>query len=121
MSPKTNALDIKKDIEYAIIRGEYNGNYKMPSINDIMELYQCCKGTAVKVIDLMEDEGTIIKKKGIGCFLIPQKNIELVNKYKSKSKDELYTDLVRFKEIGLSKTAVSEMFGKILDDIYRDN
>lgn len=119
MSPKINALDIKRDIEYSIIRGKYNKNYKLPSINNIIEMYHCSKGTAVKVIDMMEAEGIIVKKKGIGCFLVPQKNVELFNKYKSKAMDELFKKMVSFKELGLDKESVYEMVIKVLYEIYK--
>lgn len=117
MNNLTKCLDIKKDIEYSIMRGEYNNN-KLPSITNMMEDYNCSRGTAVKVIDMLEKEGIVTRKQGVGCFLIPHKNVYLINKHKSKSAEELYRTLVEFKDIGIDKETVDIIYNNAMERLY---
>lgn len=71
-SPNNNIwLAVKSDIEAKIITGKYAVGHKIPTIVELMEQYNIGKTTAQKIINALYNDGIIVKKVGIGCFVKP--------------------------------------------------
>ena len=82
-SPNVNLwLDVKKDIESKIVTEEYTAGSKIPTIVELCEQYNIGKTTAQKVINTLYDEGIIVKKVGIGCFVKPYIKEKLLERHR---------------------------------------
>ena len=67
---------VKADIEARIIRGEYKSGDLVPSITSMTEKYQIGRTTAQKILNSLCDEGIIVKRVGIGCFVAPKTSVK---------------------------------------------
>ncbi len=111
-------LEIKKQLELAIIRGTYKSAEKFPSINEIKEIYSCGNSTAQKVLTVMHKEGTITKQKGIGYFVKPFVQKALLEKYMEEWKLQLIQDINEAKMLNISRKNLVEIIEEQLISIY---
>lgn len=110
-------LEIKRQLELAIIRGTYKSAEKFPSINEITEIYSCGNSTAQKVLTAMHKEGTITKQKGIGYFVKPFVQKALLEKYTVNLRLQLIHIVDEAKMLNLNRDnlvkIIDEQFGSI--------
>lgn len=92
---------VKKDIEFKIINGEYIAGEKIPPIREIAEKYNIGISTAQKVVDALEKDNIIYKKKGIGFFVRPYIKKILLKKQKIKLQKQLIEIIKEAKKIGI--------------------
>lgn len=78
------AKQIKKDIEFKIIVGEYQAGQRIPSIRDMSKLYPISVPAAQSVLLQMSAEKTIVLDLGIGYKVSSQAAKELLNKYEKE-------------------------------------
>ncbi|MGL5428347.1 MAG: GntR family transcriptional regulator, partial [Cetobacterium sp.] len=62
-------LKIYEDLKNKIEKNEYPENSKLPSIRQLALKYKLNNITIMKAFTLLEKEGYIIKKRGIGIFV----------------------------------------------------
>lgn len=65
-------IQIKNEIEYNILN-TLNANERIPSEHTLMETYGVSRTTIRKAIDILEQEGLVYKKHGIGTFVSEEK------------------------------------------------
>ena len=63
--------EVKADIEYKIITGEYAAGERIPPIRKISKDYNIGQSTAQKVLNTLYQEGIIESKRGVGFFVSP--------------------------------------------------
>jgi len=103
-SPNANLwLDVKRDIEAKIITGKYAAGYKIPTIMELAEQYNIGKTTAQKVIGGLFDDGTIIKKVGMGCFVKPFIKEKLLALHKKELKAHMISVIEEACLLGLDR------------------
>lgn len=66
---KSIYLQIAESIEDDILRGILHEEEQLPSTNQLAALLKINPATAGKGINLLVDEGTVYKKRGIGMFV----------------------------------------------------
>ena len=108
-------LQIKEEIENAIITNTLKENEAIPSIRTLAQQYRLNPQTISNAINELMNEGVIYKKRGIGMFVGRGAQRRLKQK---KSKEFRNTDLkkviMKSKSLGISKVELK----KILDTIY---
>lgn len=116
--PNTIWIDIKKQIEFAIINGTYKSADKMPSITEVAELYDCGKSTAQKVLEEMFNEGYITKQKGVGYFVKPFVRDKLIDKYMKIWEQDLSHSISDAKLLNVNIETLEKFFADKVSAIY---
>lgn len=110
-------LQIKEEIENAIIADSLKENEAIPSIRSLAQQYRLNPQTISNAINELMNEGVIYKKRGIGMFVGKGAQKKLKQK---KSKEFRNTDLkkviMKSRSLGITKTELK----KILDAIYEE-
>ena len=110
-------LQIKEEIENAIITDSLKENEAIPSIRSLAQQYRLNPQTISNAINELMNEGVIYKKRGIGMFVGKGAQKKLKQK---KSKEFRNSDLkkviIKSKSLGISKVELK----KILDAIYEE-
>lgn len=60
---------IANDVRKKILDGVYKANDQLPFEKDMCETYEVSKMTVKKALDILVDEGLIIKRRGAGTFV----------------------------------------------------
>ena len=119
-SPNANLwLFVKRDIEAKIITGEYEAGQKIPTIVELVEQYNIGKTTAQKIINALYDEGTIIKKVGIGCFVKPFVKEKLSEQHSKELKQQALNIVEEACLLGFNKEYVMKLIEEMWDTISR--
>lgn len=110
-------LVVKRDIETKVITGEYEAGSKIPTIVELVDKYGIGKTTAQKIINALYDEGTIVKKVKLGCFVKPFVKDRLYEQHKKelgKQIDEVVGEALL---LGINRDCVLKLFNKTWDKI----
>lgn len=70
-SEKPIFQQIAEGIEDAILTGAFPEESQIPSITEFSVRYTINPATALKGINLLAEEGTVYKKRGVGMFVSP--------------------------------------------------
>lgn len=109
-TPNTNLwLAVKMDIEAKIITGEYAAGTKIPTIVELIEQYGIGKTTAQKIITALDDEGVIVKKVGIGCFVKPFVKERLYEQHEQILKTQISNIVAEAALLQLSESHITEL------------
>ncbi|HML49562.1 MAG TPA: GntR family transcriptional regulator [Clostridia bacterium] len=103
-------LQLKERLEEAILAGIYEDETQLPSITELSVKLQINPATALKAINLLVEENTAYKKRGVGMFVAQGATERL----KDKRRDEFYeayvVRLVREAErLGLTREDLIKM------------
>ncbi|MCL2610809.1 MAG: GntR family transcriptional regulator [Defluviitaleaceae bacterium] len=109
-------VQIATDIKQKILSGFLKENEKLPSIREHSISYSVTVLTVQRAIALLENEGIIKTKKGIGSFVEigtgeKLKNIMVI--------EEIKNFIASLIKMGLSKDEISELIKEALNDIYK--
>ena len=85
---KSIYIQIKEMIENNILRDILLEEERVPSTNELAKLYAINPATAGKGINLLVDEGTLYKKRGIGMFVAAGAKQRIM----AKRKENFYDD-----------------------------
>lgn len=108
-------IEIKKNIEIKIIKGEYKAGQQIPTIIEIAEKYNIGKSTAAKILDRLSNDGTIIKKVGIGSFVKPFVREQLLEKHKRYFNEETENLIKKALVLDIDKKYVIDKIEKTWD------
>ena len=59
-------------IRQRITSGELRPNLPIPGLTGLVQEFGIARGTAAKVLELLESEGLVRKVRGKGTFVVPQ-------------------------------------------------
>lgn len=80
---------IAYELKQKISRGEYKSGMLMPSEKELQELFAISRTTIRRAIDLLVEEGLVIRKNGVGLYvrpkITPQNILEMTGVMKSSS------------------------------------
>lgn len=101
----------------AILTGAFPEEGQIPSITEISVRYKINPATALKGIDILVDDGTVYKKRGIGMFVSNGAREKLLKKRREEFYESFIPGLVtEAKRLGLSPEDIRKMiergFGK---------
>lgn len=102
-------LAVKRNIETKIITGEYEAGDKIPTIVELVEQYHIGKTTAQKIINVLYEEGTIVKKVGIGCFVKPFTRERLLRQHEKELEKQIKDVISEAHLLGFDKEHVIEI------------
>ena len=107
---KSIYLQIKEMIERDILRDILLEEERVPSTNELAQLYAINPATAAKGVNLLVDEGILYKKRGIGMFVAAGAK-EAIRK---KRREHFFEDYVKAMlaeaaNLGISKEELIEM------------
>lgn len=109
-------LAVKSDIERGIISGKYAAGTKIPTIDELTVEYGICRTTAQKVIKTLVEEGTIISKVGIGCFVKPYIRDKLIAGQEREISEAFQNAVMRGLRFGLTENQMCELVYKIASE-----
>jgi DNA-binding transcriptional regulator YhcF (GntR family) len=103
-------LQIKESIEEDILNGKLAPNEQIPSINQLVSFYNINPVTVLKGINLLVDEGTIYKKRGIGMYVSPEAPHKLKERFSQTFFQEHIEPLTQLaKPLGFTLPEIHEM------------
>jgi DNA-binding transcriptional regulator YhcF (GntR family) len=108
-------LQIKEEIENAVISNALKEDEIVPSIRTLAQQYRLNPQTISNAVSELLNEGLLYKKRGIGMFV--QKGArKILRKRKSEEfrKNDLKKIILKGKSLGISKQELME----ILESIY---
>ena len=91
---KSIYIQIKEMIENDILRNILLEEERVPSTNELAKLYAINPATAAKGINLLVDEGTLYKKRGIGMFVAEGAKTRIMEKRKKNFYDDFVKSLM---------------------------
>lgn len=107
---KSIYLQIAESIEDDILRGGIEEESQIPSTNQMAVLYKINPATAAKGINILVDEGTVYKKRGIGMFVAQGAKNEIKKKRKNSFYNNYIASLIEeANKIGISRDELIEM------------
>lgn len=74
--------DVKTDIESKILNGTFSAGKRIPSIRKISEDYGVGQSTAQKILNVLEQEGIVESRRGVGYFVMPYIRERLISERK---------------------------------------
>ena len=118
---KSIYIQIKEMIENNILRDILLEEERVPSTNELAKLYAINPATAGKGINLLVDEGTLYKKRGIGMFVAAGAKQRIM----AKRKEHFYDDYVRSlmaeaKSLGITKHELIAMIQHSKEGGWKD-
>ena len=107
---KSIYIQISEMIENDILRDIIMEEERVPSTNELAKLYTINPATAAKGVNILVDNGTLYKKRGIGMFVSSGAKEAI----KKRRKDEFYDNYVKTlieeaKGLGISKEELLTM------------
>lgn len=116
--PNTLWLTIQRKLEVDIINGKYKSAEKVPSINELAEIYGIGQSTAKKVLENMFQEGTITKQRGVGYFVKPFTRDKLKEKHMKELEDGLNKYIYIAKQLEIPEDVLKVILSKKIKGIY---
>jgi len=107
---KSIYIQISEMIENDILRDIIMEEERVPSTNELAKLYTINPATAAKGVNILVDNGTLYKKRGIGMFV----SSGAKDAIKKRRKDEFYDNYVKTlieeaKGLGITKEELLTM------------
>ena len=110
-------LQIKEEIENAILTNTIREEDKVPSIRELAQQYRLNPQTISNAVSELISEGILYKKRGIGMFVEKGAQKKLKKKKNNEFRNSDLKKLVlKSKSLGITKTELL----KILDLIYEE-
>ena len=110
-------LQIKEEIENAIITNSLKEEEAIPSIRTLAQQYRLNPQTISNAVSELMTEGVIFKKRGIGMFVEKGAQTKLKQKKNTKfHQNDLLKLVQRSKSLGITKTELI----KAINTLYKD-
>jgi DNA-binding transcriptional regulator YhcF (GntR family) len=110
-------LQIKEEIENAILTNTILEEDKVPSIRELAQQYRLNPQTISNAVSELMNEGILYKKRGIGMFVEKGAQKKLKKKKDSEFRNsDLKKLVIKSRSLGITKTELI----KILDSIYEE-
>lgn len=113
--PNTVWEIIRNQIEIDIISNVYKTGEKIPSTNDFAKKYNVSVNTAGKALDFLKNENIIMKRKGIGFFVLPYAKQKIVKLLKEDFEGKVYNTVSMAKILGYDKEEIISFVSVLWD------
>ncbi|MEG2770154.1 MAG: GntR family transcriptional regulator [Oscillospiraceae bacterium] len=106
-------LQIRNVITDGILRDIFCEETRVPSTNELAEMYKINPATAAKGINLLVDEGILYKKRGVGMFVATGAKTQIITKRKEQFFDSFVKNMVNeAKNLNIARDELVEMIDK---------
>lgn len=106
-------LQIKEAIEEDILNGRLAPDEQIPSNSQLVSYYNINPVTVLKGINLLVDEGTVYKKRGLGMFVSPDAPEKLKKRFSRAFFQEQVEPLITLaKPLGFTLQEIHEMIDR---------
>lgn len=112
---ETAWLNVKHDIELKIINGDFSAGGRVPPIRKVASDYNISIATAAKVLENLNRDGTLYKKRGVGYFVEPYIKEKLCTEHKKNLERILIYAFDYAKLIGVDLMVVISQMHKVKD------
>ncbi len=113
---KSIYIQIKEMIENDILRNILLEEERVPSTNELAKLFAINPATAAKGVNLLVDEGTLYKKRGIGMFVTEGAKKTIMDKRKKHFYDDYVKSLLaEAGSLGITKDELIKMIQESKD------
>jgi DNA-binding transcriptional regulator YhcF (GntR family) len=106
-------FQIANDIKEKVIREQIKENHKLPSVREYCAIYEVTSLTMQRALQLLEAEGIIRTKKGVGSFIAEGSRSGLQDQMIQEQVKEFIN---RMKNMGLSKDTIITLIMEELGD-----
>lgn len=113
---KSIYIQISEMIETDILRGILEEEERVPSTNELAQIYTINPATAAKGVNILVDEGILYKKRGIGMFVSEGAKKMILAKRKGAFYENYVKGLIEeAKSLGISKEELISMIKEMND------
>jgi DNA-binding transcriptional regulator YhcF (GntR family) len=106
-------VQIAEQIENEILAGTLTEEHQVPSTNEFAAFHRINPATAGKGVNLLVDEGTLYKKRGIGMFVSPGARERIIERRKNRFRDEFVAPIVdEAAKLGITPGQLADMIRK---------
>lgn len=110
-------IQIKEQLENAILKEEFKSDDMIPSIRAICQAYRVNPQTALNAVNELVNEKVLFKKRGIGIFVEKKaKDIIYKDKLKKFQNQELQQFVIKAKTLGLEKNDLINVIRNVYDN-----
>lgn len=109
-------IQIKEKLKDDILTGVYEVDELIISTNQIAKIYSVNPATAVKSVSMLQDEGIVYKKRGIGMCVAAHAKEKIMEERKEQFYQRVITHTIQeAKKIGLSKDQLLKVIEEVKD------
>lgn len=112
-------LQIYEQISAQILCGDLPANFMLPSIRKIAKEIEVSIITVKNAYEMLEENGFIYTRAGIGCFVCELHLSELDTKKLQLAKTQLAKDLPYYKDLGLTEKEFLELLDKEVKELWK--
>lgn len=106
-------IQIAEQLENDIIAGALPEETQVPSTNELAAYLRINPATAGKGVNLLVDNGTLYKKRGIGMFVADGARARLVAQRREQFREQYLTPLLTEAEkLGITPAQLAAMIGE---------
>lgn len=116
--------EISKEIENEIISGKYNDTNKLPTVDELIKIFNVSKNTIRSAVDLLVDKGLIYQVQGSGIFIrqISKEGYINISKMNGLTKDfgakDIKNKIISFKTLIADQYIADNMKCKVGTELY---
>ena len=111
-------LQISHAIKRSIALGSLRGGEQIPSVREVAEMLTVNPNTVAKAYQLLEREGIVTTRKGIGTF-VKDSEISITDQERRKVvSDRLDRALVEAEHLRLTRDEIEELFDERLAELF---
>src|SRR5690625_3765049 len=116
---------IENDIKEKILSGKYKSGDKIPSENELTEIYDVSRMTVRQAMNNLVNDGYLLKYKGKGTFVSNnkiEKNIQGVRSFTEEmeaSGKKVSSKIISMKEMTPDKSVSEKLFLEKGDKVYK--
>ncbi len=109
-------IQIKENIKDDIMCGVYSANELIISTTQIAKLYSVNPATAMKSVSLLQDEGIVYKKRGIGmCVAEGAKDMIIAERTKRFYENSVSEIITEAKKLNIKKQDLLKIISEVRD------
>lgn len=110
-------IQIADSIMDAILEGTYSDNSRIPSVREVAAKAQINVNTAMRTFEMLDREGIIYNKRGLGYFVAEGAATKIINQramqFKSKEMGYFFS---RLKQLGITPSELNRLYTDFLDN-----
>lgn len=109
-------------VENQILNGVLKANEQSPSTTEFSNVYGINPATARKGLNILVDEGILIKKRGMGMFVTEDAKMIIENKRKKEYINNILPDLIKNMQLlGIGKEELLKEIEKLYEKESADD
>lgn len=109
-------------VENQILNGVLKANDQSPSTTEFSNVYGINPATARKGLNILVDEGILIKKRGMGMFVTEDAKMIIENKRKKEYINNILPDLIKNMQLlGIGKEELLKEIEKLYEKESADD